>query len=601
MRRISSICIRLRRARRRPYALAATAGAAAAAALALPAAAPAAPSCEPSGSDTVCTFSYTGGAQTWTVPAGVSEATFEVSGAAGGDTRVGAPGGLGGRATATIAVTPADTLQVNVGGTPGTHHVFGGFNGGGFGAEGEEGISAGGGGGSDVRSGAFALADRIIIAGGGGGATAHLAGGAGGGTTGGAGSRPDLFGHAGGGGTQTAGGAGGLIPYPETIDGRDGIRGSGGGGGSCLNHDGDFVCEWGGGGGGGGYYGGGGGGDWGSGGGGSGFGPDGVVFQSGVRAGNGIVRITYSAPPPADTTPPTTTIALDPSSPDGQNGWYVSAVHATVSAVDEAGGSGVAGTSCALDPTTIPASFADLPAGCAYPGADVTDDGTHVLYAASKDSAGNAETPVSQSFKLDRTAPAASCAAAPSFLLNEAGGSVSATVTDATSGAAQSPISADADTASVGAKNADLTGADVAGNHASIGCAYAVTYGFEGFLAPVADLDANGDPVLNVVMAGRAIPLKWRLTDATGAPVTTLTDAQITVVGIPCGLDTTLDQLEETTAGASGLQHLGDGNYQLNWKSPTGYANSCKRLRLDLSEGSITNPTYHTVDLKFIT
>jgi hypothetical protein len=120
-------------------------------------------------------------------------------------------------------------------------------------------------------------------------------------------------------------------------------------------------------------------------------------------------------------------------------------------------------------------------------------------------------------------------------------------------------------------------------------------------LAPVADLDANGDPVLNVVKAGRAIPLKWRLTDATGAPVTTLTDAQITVVGIPCGLDTTLDQLEETTAGASGLQHLGEGNYQLNWKSPTGYANSCKRLRLDLSEGSITNPTYHTVDLKFIT
>ena len=47
-------------------------------------------------------------------------------------------------------------------------------------------------------------------------------------------------------------------------------------------------------------------------------------------------------------------------------------------------------------------------------------------------------------------------------------------------------------------------------------------------------------------------------------------------------------------AGASGLQNLGDGNYQLNWKSPTSYAGSCKRLRLDLGDGSS-----HTADFKF--
>ena len=40
-------------------------------------------------------------------------------------------------------------------------------------------------------------------------------------------------------------------------------------------------------------------------------------------------------------------------------------------------------------------------------------------------------------------------------------------------------------------------------------------------------------------------------------------------------------------------------NYQLNWKSPTSYASSCKRLRLDVSEGSTTSPIHHTADFKF--
>jgi len=143
----------------------------------------------------VCTFTYTGNAQYWTVPDGVSQATFDVYGAQGGSAG-GAVGGRGGEASATIAVTPGERLQVNVGGRGG----------------------------------------------------------------------------AGLGGTGAAGGFNG---------------GAGGGNGS----DGGSV---GGGGGGGGYYGGGGGG--------SGFGPSGVVFERGVRLGNGPVTITYT-PNPKETTP----------------------------------------------------------------------------------------------------------------------------------------------------------------------------------------------------------------------------------------------------------------------------------------------------------
>ena len=54
------------------------------------------------------------------------------------------------------------------------------------------------------------------------------------------------------------------------------------------------------------------------------------------------------------------------------------------------------------------------------------------------------------------------------------------------------------------------------------------------------------------------------------------------------------DLVEETTAGGSGLQNLGDGYYQLNWKTPASYANSCKTVRLNLGEGIV-----HTALFKF--
>jgi hypothetical protein len=264
---------------------------------------------------TTCTFD-TPGTSAWTVPAGVTQATFDVFGAQGGSepTRNRA-GGTGGEATATISVTPGDTLQVNVGGRGGDGDLFGlggagGFNGGADGGSGFYSGPGGGGGASDVRSGAFELADRIIVAGGGGGS-----GGFGGGW-GGVGGVPDGGpgrsggGGAGGlGGTQVAGGAGGLghVEDGERFgdDGSKGDLGTGGGGGFGL------LGGDGGGGGGGGYYGGGGGGgglDGGGGGGGSGFGPSGVVFKSNDHSGDGLVRITYTTAPP-DTTPPTITKA----------------------------------------------------------------------------------------------------------------------------------------------------------------------------------------------------------------------------------------------------------------------------------------------------
>ena len=41
----------------------------------------------------------------------------------------------------------------------------------------------------------------------------------------------------------------------------------------------------------------------------------------------------------------------------------------------------------------------------------------------------------------------------------------------------------------------------------------------------------------------------------------------------------------ETYSGNSGLQYLGNGNWQFNWKTPKSYAGQCRVMRLNLADG----------------
>lgn len=243
------------------------------------------------------TFSYTGAAQTFVVPEGVTLITVEAYGAEGGTALNANPGvgGLGGYLRATLSVTPGATYQINVGGrgTNGTSGVGGG---------------AAGGGASDVRTGANALADRLIVAGGGGGggtkslATVAGNGGNGGGETAVAGGGTDQGAGGGGGGTPTAGGAGGGGGQVGSA-GSLALGGTGAGSVGFVGVDGGFNGGGrggnGGAGGGGGYYGGGGGGTANSGGGGGGgssfvqSGARSVTHQQGARSGNGQIIIRW--------------------------------------------------------------------------------------------------------------------------------------------------------------------------------------------------------------------------------------------------------------------------------------------------------------------
>jgi hypothetical protein len=239
-------------------------------------------------SATTETFDYTGDVQTWVVPQGVTSATFDLFGAEGGtafDPAFGA-GGLGGRTTATVPVTPGASIEIRVGGKGGN---AGGYNGGG--APGAA-YPGGGGGATDVRRGGSALSDRVLVAGGGGGSGACSSGvsgpsggGAGGGLLGGDATPLTNTGcgevaNSGKGATQSAGGAPGGGAEAGTL----------GQGGDAQPGQGFFR-----GGGGGGYYGGGGGSGHSGGGGGSGFGPADTAFETGVRGGDGVASVTYTA------------------------------------------------------------------------------------------------------------------------------------------------------------------------------------------------------------------------------------------------------------------------------------------------------------------
>lgn len=279
------------------------------------------------------TFAYTGGQQTFTVPAGTSSITFKIYGAAGGSNNCSRRGGYGALITGTYPVTPGDVLYINVGGKGAQSSA--GWNGGGYAYNNG---AAGGGGASDVRLNGTAYSNVIIVAGGGGGAggqascstgNAHYPGGEGGNGSSGVSGNDNYWGGSGGHGYRQngnpgasgglSGGSGGIgysTSYPSGGGGGGGY--TSGGTGGCANYgsycgdtgtlgqggNGYSGCNYTGGGGGGGYYGGGGSGGncWRNRGNGAGGAGSTVAIGSGwtslsvtgaAQSGNGEITINY--------------------------------------------------------------------------------------------------------------------------------------------------------------------------------------------------------------------------------------------------------------------------------------------------------------------
>jgi hypothetical protein len=282
------------------------AGLTAAMAVGVPGAASAAPMDLPLGctlgSTVVCTYTWTGSQQGFTVPSYVRNVHVTAIGAAGGNDGL-LLGGAGGSASDWLKVRPGEMLYVEVGGpganaslTFGANGQPGGFNGGGNGSASDPLTSApaSGGGASDVRTrnggidpATTGLSSRLIVAGGGGGAANCGGGGAEGEngiyTT--AGVCTGLATSGGGAGTSIAGGA------PGGGSATAGAAGQGGNGGPPTAPI--LAAADGGGGGGGGYFGGGGGGLNAGGGGGSSWAPHGTTGPADAAAS---VTISFTGP-----------------------------------------------------------------------------------------------------------------------------------------------------------------------------------------------------------------------------------------------------------------------------------------------------------------
>jgi hypothetical protein len=264
-----------------------------------------------------------------------------------------------------------------------------------------------------------------------------------------------------------------------------------------------------------------------------------------------------------DTTPPVITPTIVGTL--GTNGWYTSDVTVNWSVVD---------------------AESDITSSSGCDATTITSDTTGTTLTCEATSAGGTASQ-SVTIQRDATAPTLAPSVSPNPVLLNGTATASPNASDTTSGIASQSCAAVA-TSSVGSKTVSCTATDNAGNTTTTSASYQVHYAFSGFQAPV------NPNALNVAKAGQAIPLKFRITDAHGNPVTTLTAVSVASVAVTCGSVSALsDPVEEYATGKSGLQNLGDGYYQFNWSTPKTYANTCRQLQLTLSDGQTYTANFH--------
>jgi hypothetical protein len=100
-----------------------------------------------------------------------------------------------------------------------------------------------------------------------------------------------------------------------------------------------------------------------------------------------------------------------------------------------------------------------------------------------------------------------------------------------------------------------------------------ICYNFEGFDNPV------NMSIINTATAGKAIPLKWHLTDTAGNDVNdpqSFHSVQSYQVVCPGDSNGVVNQNIETYTGSSDLRNQGSGNWIFDWATSKKYRGTCR-------------------------
>jgi hypothetical protein len=141
-------------------------------------------------------------------------------------------------------------------------------------------------------------------------------------------------------------------------------------------------------------------------------------------------------------------------------------------------------------------------------------------------------------------------------------------------------------TNSVGVKTLSVKGTDFTGHVGPTATRqYEVVWAFDGFFPPVDNL-----PVLNIVAAGQAVPVKFSLGGDFGLGI--LAAGSPSSAKVECSDTEIPDDIENTTTSSSGLS-FGGGLYTYVWKTDKSWRSQCRRFTLKLIDG-----TTHVADFK---
>lgn len=134
----------------------------------------------------------------------------------------------------------------------------------------------------------------------------------------------------------------------------------------------------------------------------------------------------------------------------------------------------------------------------------------------------------------------------------------------------------------IGTTTVNATANDGAGHISTCSFTVTVQYSFAGFFPPVAN-----PPAVNMVQAGRAIPVKFSLSGNKGLGI--FAAGSPASAPYPCNTSDPATPLEETvTAGGSSLSYDPTSDqYIYVWKTEKAWAGTCRQLVVQLNDGSI--------------